>query len=255
MSDEEGQVSAVADKVIITQGKYLAPAVKPEQYPEVQRKEVVFIGRSNVGKSSLINSLTRVRNLARVSSQPGKTQTINFYEIGAKIQDVPERQDFYLVDLPGYGYAKTGAERRKIWSRFINEYLLTSPNIQFVCQLIDIRHEPMASDVEMFKWLVENNLPVLVIATKADKVSKNAAAKSIAAIKRKLGVQEMDVLPYSSVKNQGRDELLEVIAGCLTDDGDNIDNIDNGDIISNGVAGDVNVGDETGQEEMTNKSE
>ena len=113
----------------------------------------------------------------------------------------------------------------------------------------------MASDVEMFKWLVENNLPVLVIATKADKVSKNAAAKSIAAIKRKLGVQEMDVLPYSSVKNQGRDELLEVIAGCLTDDGDNIDNIDNGDIIGNGVAGDVNAGDETGQEEMTNKSE
>ena len=226
VSDEEGQVSAVADKVIITQGKYLASAVKPEQYPELQRKEVVFIGRSNVGKSSLINSLTRVRNLARVSSQPGKTQTINFYEIGAKIQDVPERQDFYLVDLPGYGYAKTGAERRKIWSRFINEYLLTSPNIQFVCQLIDIRHEPMASDVEMFKWLVENNLPVLVIATKADKVSKNAAAKSIAAIKRKLGVQEMDVLPYSSVKNQGRDELLEVIAGCLMDDGDDMDNGD-----------------------------
>ena len=93
---------------------------------------------------------------------------------------------------------------------------------------------------------------MLVIATKADKVSKNAAAKSIAAIKRKLGVQEMDVLPYSSVKNQGRDELLEVIAGCLVDDGDNIDN---GDIISNGVAGDVNAGDETGQEEMTNKSE
>lgn len=203
------------EAVIITQGKYLASAVQKEQYPEIQRKEVVFIGRSNVGKSSLINSLTRVRNLARVSGQPGKTQTINFYEIGAKIQEIEERQDFYLVDLPGYGYAKTGAQRRKIWSRFINEYLLGSPNIQFVCQLIDIRHEPMASDIEMFRWLVENNLPVLVVATKADKVGKNAVAKNIASIKRALGIPELPVLPYSSMKNQGRAELLEVIADCL----------------------------------------
>ncbi len=208
----------MTDDVIITQGAYLASAVKKEQYPEQQRKEIVFIGRSNVGKSSLINSLTRVRNLARVSSQPGKTQTINFYEIGAKIKDVSERKDFYLVDLPGYGYAKTGAERRKIWSKFINEYLLSSPNIQFVCQLIDVRHRPMASDVEMFRWLVENNLPVLVIATKADKLGKNTVAKNIAAIKRDLGIPELDVLPYSSLKNQGREELLQVIAGCLVED-------------------------------------
>ena len=208
----------MTEDVIITQGSYLASAVKKEQYPEQQKKEIVFIGRSNVGKSSLINSLTRVKNLARVSSQPGKTQTINFYEIGAKIKDVPERKDFYLVDLPGYGYAKTGAERRKIWSKFINEYLLGSPNIQFVCQLIDVRHRPMASDVEMFRWLVENNLPVLVIATKCDKLGKNTVAKNIAAIKRDLGIPELDVLPYSSLKNQGREELLQVIAGCLVED-------------------------------------
>lgn len=208
----------MAEKVIITQGKYLASAVKPEQYPEIHRKEIVFIGRSNVGKSSLINSLTRVNQLARVSSQPGKTQTINFYEIGAKIDDDPGRRDFYLVDLPGYGYAKTGAQRRKIWSRFINEYLLGSENLQFVCQLIDSRHEPMASDVEMFRWLVEHNLPVLVIATKVDKLSKNAVAKNISQIKRSLGVPELDVLPYSSVKNVGREELLNVIADCLLED-------------------------------------
>ncbi len=208
----------MTEDVIITQGSYLASAVKKEQYPEQQKKEIVFIGRSNVGKSSLINSLTRVKNLARVSSQPGKTQTINFYEIGAKIKDVPERKDFYLVDLPGYGYAKTGAERRKIWSKFINEYLLGSPNIQFVCQLIDVRHRPMASDVEMFRWLVENNLPVLVIATKCDKLGKNTVGKNIAAIKRDLGIPELDVLPYSSLKNQGREELLQVIASCLVED-------------------------------------
>lgn len=203
------------EKVVITQGKYLASAVKREQYPEVQRKEFVFIGRSNVGKSSLINSLTMVHQLARVSSQPGKTQTINFYEIGAKLGDNPERKDFYLVDLPGYGYAKTGAKRRKIWSQFINEYLLSSETLQFVCQLIDIRHEPMASDIEMFRWLVEHNLPVLVVATKADKVSRNGVAKSIAQIKNALGVPELDVLPYSSVKNTGREELLQVIGESL----------------------------------------
>lgn len=203
------------EKVVITQGKYLTSAVKKEQYPEVRRKEFVFIGRSNVGKSSLINSLTRVHQLARVSSQPGKTQTINFYEIGAKLGDNPERKDFYLVDLPGYGYAKTGAKRRKIWSKFINEYLLSSETLQFVCQLIDIRHEPMASDIEMFRWLVEHNLPVLVVATKADKVSRNGVAKSIAQIKNALGVPELDVLPYSSVKNTGREELLQVIGESL----------------------------------------
>lgn len=206
------------DRVIITQGKYLASAVKKEQYPEERRKEFVFIGRSNVGKSSLINSLTRVHNLARVSSQPGKTQTINFYDIGAKIQDVEERQDFYLVDLPGYGYAKTGAERRKVWSKFITEYFLSSEDLQFVCQLIDVRHDPMASDVEMFNWLVDNNIPVLIIATKCDKLGKNAVQSSISRIKKVLGVPELDVLPYSSVKNMGRNELLEVIAGCLVDE-------------------------------------
>lgn len=208
----------MADKVIITQGKYLTSAVRKDQYPELRRKEFVFIGRSNVGKSSLINSLTRVRNLARVSSQPGKTQTINFYEIGVKIDGVEERQDAYLVDLPGYGYAKTGAERRKVWSKFINEYLLSSEDLQFVCQLIDGRHEPMASDVEMFQWLVSNNIPVLVIATKADKLGKNALAKNIAQFKKKLGVPELDVLPYSSLKNEGRAELLEVIASTLCPD-------------------------------------
>ena len=120
-----------------------------------------------------------------------------------------------MVDLPGYGYAKTGKERRKIWSKFIEEYLLNSVRLQFVCQLIDIRHEPMASDVEMFQWLIKNNIPVLVIATKADKIGKNARNKNIAAIKRKLGIQEISVLPYSSLKNEGRSDLLDVIGDSL----------------------------------------
>ncbi|WP_037371060.1 ribosome biogenesis GTP-binding protein YihA/YsxC [Selenomonas sp. AE3005] len=203
------------ERVIITQGKYIASAVRKDQYPEEDLSEIVFIGRSNVGKSSLINSLTRVNNLARVSSQPGKTQTINFFEVGIKIAEVEERKAFYLVDLPGYGYAKTGKENRKIWSKFIEEYFLTSPRLRFVCQLIDIRHEPMASDVDMFNWLVDNDIPVLIIATKADKIGKNARAKNIAAIKRKLGIKEISVLPYSSLKNEGRSDLLDVIGDSL----------------------------------------
>ncbi len=203
------------ERVIITQGRYIASAVKKEQYPAGGLPEIVFMGRSNVGKSSLINSLTRVKNLARVSSQPGKTQTINFYEVGAKVLPEEERKAFYLVDLPGYGYAKTGKERRKIWAKFIEEYLLEAQELRFVCQLIDIRHEPMSSDVEMFQWLVGHNIPVLIVATKADKIGKNARQKQIAQIKKSLGVQELSVLPYSSLKNEGRSDLLDVIAESL----------------------------------------
>ena len=207
----------MSEEIIITQGKYIASAVKVEQYPERKLKEIVFIGRSNVGKSSLINSLTRVGGLARVSGTPGKTQTINFYELSAKIPGQEERKDFYLVDLPGYGYAKTGQENRKRWSKFIDEYLIKSQELQFVCQLIDIRHEPMKSDVEMFQWLVAQKLPVLIIATKADKLSKNGVQKNVAGIKRALGIAEIDVLPYSSVKSEGRSELLDVIGGVLVE--------------------------------------
>ena len=203
------------ERVVVTKGAYLTSAVKKEQYPEVKRPEFVFIGRSNVGKSSLINSLTRVTNLARVSRQPGKTQTINYFEVGLKIDGSEERTDFYLVDLPGYGYAKTGKENRKIWKKFIDEYLLSSESIQFVCQLIDIRHDPMQSDIDMFRWLVTNGLPVLVIATKTDKLSRSAAQKQIARMKQVLGVPEIDILPYSSLKNEGRSELLDSIATSL----------------------------------------
>ena len=208
-------MSTKKDRVIITQGQYVASAVKKDQYPENDQPEIVFIGRSNVGKSSLINSLTRVKNLARVSSQPGKTQTINFYELGAKLPGEEGRRSFYLVDLPGYGYAKTGKEKRKLWSAFIEEYLRTSEQLQFVCQLIDIRHAPMASDVEMFQWLVRAGIPVLVIATKADKIGKQARVAQVREIQKALGVPDLSVMPYSSLKNEGRSELLDVLRDSL----------------------------------------
>ena len=203
------------ERVIITGGRYLASAVKREQYPVEKRPEIVFIGRSNVGKSSLINSLTRIRNLAHVSGQPGKTQTINFYDVGMKIDGEETRRDFYLVDLPGYGYAKTGKENRLTWKHFIEEYLLHSESIRFVAQLIDIRHDPMKSDINMFRWLVTNGVPVLPVATKADKLGRDAGRKQVERIRQALGVPELDVLPYSSIKGEGRSELLDVIADSL----------------------------------------
>jgi len=203
------------ENIVITSAKYLTSAVKKDQYPEEKLPEFVFMGRSNVGKSSLINSLTRVGGLSRVSAQPGKTQTINFFNIGIKNRKNEERKNFYLVDLPGYGYAKVGRDKRNIWKKFIEEYLLNSPNIVFVAQLVDVRHEPMSSDVDMFKWLVSQNLPVLVVATKIDKIGKNERNKNIAAIKRAFGVKELPVLPYSSLKNEGRLDLLQTIADSL----------------------------------------
>ena len=205
------------EKITVVKSDYIISAVGKKQYPEENLPEIVFIGRSNVGKSSLINSLTRRKNLARISQTPGKTQTINFYKVELKISaEEIIYKNFYLVDLPGYGYAKTSKTNRKLWAKFIEDFLLTSREIKFVCQLIDLRHEPQESDKKMFAWLVEKNLPVLTVATKSDKLSKTEAKKNLAAIKNILRIDENSVLPYSSKTNEGRADLLEVIANSLT---------------------------------------
>ena len=170
--------------------------------------------RTFAGKSSLINSLTNRKSLARTSGTPGKTQTINFFRITLKTPD-DERREFYLVDLPGYGYAKTSKTNRKLWAKFIDEYLSSSRDIKFVCQLVDMRHPPQDSDLKSFASLVEKNLPVLVVATKSDKLGKTERQKHLDAIKNSLGVDGESILPYSSQKNEGRSELLDVILNSL----------------------------------------
>lgn len=205
----------------IIRSKYVASAVRADQYPPTRMIEVAFIGRSNVGKSSLINSLCRRNGLARVSATPGKTQTINFYELEAKRTDegLDERAKFYLVDLPGYGFAKTNRNNKEQWSGFISKYLSGSDNLGLVCQLIDIRHKPMESDLECYQWLKDCGLRVQIVLTKSDKLSKNAAMSQKALFKREMGLSEEDIITYTSSQHTNRGELINRIMAALVDNG------------------------------------
>jgi GTP-binding protein len=152
--------------------------------------------------------------LARTSGSPGKTQTLNFYQLTAKVSE-EERKELFLVDLPGYGYARTGQANRRQWAKFIEEYLLKSPRLQLICQLIDVRHPPMESDISTYRWLVSNDLPVWVVATKVDKISRMAVKKQIDLIRAGLRMPNDQIVAYSSVKGTGREELLDVIGQIL----------------------------------------
>lgn len=171
--------------------------------PQNDKIELAFWGRSNVGKSSLINTLLNRRGFARISSQPGKTQTINYYNVN----DI-----CYLVDLPGYGYAKVSKEVAAKWLKMIEKYLSTSKALRVVFLLVDIRHDPSANDVTMYKMLLEKGFNPLIIATKADKISKSARNKNISVIEKKLEVvQGTPVIPFSARSREGRDEIWEYI--------------------------------------------
>lgn len=170
--------------------------------PDTAQPEVAFAGKSNVGKSSLINALMNRKSLARTSSQPGKTQTINYYHIN---------DDLYLVDLPGYGYAKVSEEIKAKWGRMIENYLHTSPTLRAVFLLIDIRHAPSANDVAMYEWIVNSGFSPIIIATKLDKIKRSQIAKQIRLIKTTLNVLPgTTVIPFSAETKQGREEIWEL---------------------------------------------
>lgn len=182
-------------------------AVKPSQYPAPDRYEIAFAGRSNVGKSSLLNLLTGRKSLARVSGSPGKTRTINFYLIN---------DDFRIVDLPGYGYAKVSKSESQKWGEMMEQYLENREKLLKVVQLVDIRHKPSAQDVQMYDYLKYYGLSGIVVATKADKVSRNEMQKQMKLIRQTLDMDKSDIIiPVSSLKRTGQDQLLDVIEELL----------------------------------------
>ena len=171
--------------------------------PDNELPEIAFAGKSNVGKSSLINGLLNRKSLARTSSSPGKTQTINFYNINKSL---------YFVDLPGYGYAKVSQEIRNKWGKMIEKYLHKSNQLKLVFLLVDIRHDPGENDVTMYNWIVENGFEPVIIATKLDKIKRSQLLKNLKAIRVKLGMSTEDtIIPFSSVTKQGVDEIWELI--------------------------------------------
>ena len=189
----------------IIKAAYATTAVRRDQYPERSVPEVAFLGRSNVGKSSLINSLCNHRGLARVSGAPGKTQTINYFSAALRRRDEAEgeqRLPFYLVDLPGYGFAKTGGKNRDMWSAFIGEYVTQSPNLCVLCLLVDLRHPGLAIDQQAYDWLSSAGVPLQIVGTKADKLKANEKNRNLAQL-NKLFPSDRPALAYSSLKRDG----------------------------------------------------
>ena len=191
----------------ITKAEFITSAVKPSQYPPAGVPEIAFAGRSNVGKSSLINLLMGNKKLAKVSSTPGKTRTINFFNIN---------DEFRIVDLPGYGYAKVSKTQSDDWGPMMESYLSKREQLLKVLQLVDVRHAPSAQDKQMYEYLRYYGLSGIVIATKADKLSRNELNRNIAMIKKELELGPEDrIVPVSSLTKQGTDEVLGIMSELL----------------------------------------
>lgn len=185
----------------IKQSEFIISAVKPQQYPTDNRCEIAFVGRSNVGKSSLINSLTNRRKLAKVSGTPGKTRLINFFLIN---------NSFYLVDLPGYGYAKVSKTEKASWGKIIETYLVKRPQLKKVVLLVDCRHKPTGDDIMMYEWVKHYGYDIAIVATKSDKLTKNELVKSEKLIRETLKLEkEKRIFYFSSLTKKGKEELLD----------------------------------------------
>lgn len=182
-------------------------AVQEAQYPETDVPEVALSGRSNVGKSSFINSMIGRKNMARTSQQPGKTQTLNFFNIDDQL---------VFVDVPGYGYAKVSKVQREKFGKMIEEYLTTRQKLQLVIQLVDLRHNPTEDDVLMYNYLKHFDIPTLIICTKEDKIPKGKVKKHLNNIKNKLDLEEGDtIVSYSSIKNNKQQQIWDMIESYL----------------------------------------
>lgn len=181
-------------------------AVRASQFPQDNKNEFLLVGRSNVGKSSFINTLINRKNFARTSAKPGKTQTLNFYLIN---------DYFYLVDAPGYGFAKVSKQLKNKFGLIMEDYLESRDNLKMVFMLIDFRHKPTEDDVLMYNYLKHYNIPVSIICTKADKVSKNSHEKSINIISKTLGISKEELILFSSVTKMGKQEVYSKLIETL----------------------------------------
>lgn len=191
----------------VNEAQFIISAVGPSQYPVDALPEIALAGRSNVGKSSLINRLIQRKNLARTSSQPGKTQTLNYYLINT---------DLYFVDLPGYGYAKVSKTKREVWGKFIEDYLLKREEIKLLLLLVDLRHPPSKDDIGMYRWLKHVDVPICVVATKADKIPKGKWQKHLKVVRDALIFDPSDrLIIFSSETGLGKDELWQVITDAI----------------------------------------
>lgn len=206
----------MAKSLQIINPKYTASAVRKDQYPDSGLPEIAFLGRSNVGKSSLINSLCNYRGLARVSGEPGKTQTINYFsaELREKDGEAVRRTPFFLVDLPGYGFARTGGQKRQMWSDFIGEYVTQSPHLVMLCLLVDLRHPGLDIDRQAYQWLSEHGVPLQIVGTKADKLKASEKRKNMIMLKQIFPTGH-DAVVHSSLKKEGSTALLERILMSL----------------------------------------
>lgn len=191
----------------ITKAEFITSAVKPQQYPIGPLPEIALAGRSNVGKSSLINKFINRKALARTSSSPGKTQTLNFYYIN---------EAWYFVDLPGYGYAKVSKDLKTSWGKFIEDYLTSRSQLMGIIQILDIRHPPSKDDVEMFQWLRYRGLPYLLVITKADKIARGHWKKNKDIILRELGTKDLPhVVLFSAETGEGLEQLHQWVDTLL----------------------------------------
>ena len=194
---------AATDPLVIRDLRFLGPMASIDGWrPETTLPEIAFAGRSNVGKSSLLNKLVRRKAFARVSNTPGRTREINFFEVNKR---------FVLVDLPGYGYARVSKERRAEWRPLIEGYLRRSANLRGVVQLIDVRRDPTDDDLQMLDFLSELGAPTIVAVTKVDKLTKTAAAARVQDLTAALGLDADQVIPFSAVTGAGRDDLASAI--------------------------------------------
>ena len=200
----------------INQTEFITSLTEYKKFPGIGKPEIAFAGRSNVGKSSLLNSLSRRKALAKVSATPGKTRMINIFNADGT---------FFLVDLPGYGFAKVTQQEQERWGKMMSGYFQTSKSLRLTLHLVDIRHEPTRDDVTMNRFLRQTEQPFFVVATKADKISKAQRQKNIALIGRALEVQPWQILPYSSETGEGRKELLKVIEDALKAEKENKENV------------------------------